>query len=379
MQSAKLKRRDRSTISKKEYLSNHALYSILLTCDLYVILPIIVPIAKYNNSFPRFLFCMLSANFIGILLDFKYNRCAGALARDITIGIASYFLITLGRYAPVFTKWLFSGTVAVSAMGILLIIIRKINREKSFKRVLLIKLLHSIRLLERNIGVAAIIVVMILPVMVRCFPNSSKMAEASQKYQEKGELSVSRAYGDEYRLSENIDIIKLIREDDIFQKLDYNEKCEVLKACIYCEARYLGLCEVNIKFDDQMQEKVLGSYNHATKTISINAGRIRNGGTAYELLHVCLHECRHCYQHLLVDLYREIEPSQRNLLAFTGDGVGEWVKNMANYRQGDGTTEGEIAYQMQALELDAENYALENVRSFYLTIDEVLQEQSQNE
>lgn len=50
MQDTKLKRRDRSTISKREYLINHALYSILLACDLYVILPIIVPIAKYNNS-----------------------------------------------------------------------------------------------------------------------------------------------------------------------------------------------------------------------------------------------------------------------------------------------------------------------------------------
>lgn len=379
MQSAKLKRRDRSTISKREYLLNHALYSILLTYDLYtVLLPMIVPISEYTNSIPKLILCMLSADFVGILLDFKYNRCAGALARDVTIGIASYLLLTLGMYAPVFTKWLLGGTVVLSVMGILLIITRKINREKSLERVLLIKLLQTIRLLQRNIGVAAIIVVMVLPVMVRCFPNSSKVAEASQKYQEKGELSVSRAYGDEYRLSENIDIIKLIREDDTFQKLDYNEKCEVLKACIYCEARYLGLCEINIEFDD-MEEKVLGSYNHATRTISINAGRIRNGGTAYELLHVCLHECRHCYQHMLADLYSDVEPSQRNLLAFTGEGVGEWVKNIENYRQDDGTTQGLIAYQMQPLERDAENYARENVRSFYLTIDEVLQEQSQNE
>ena len=47
--------------------------------------------------------------------------------------------------------------------------------------------------------------------------------------------------------------------------------------------------------------------------------------------------------------------------------------------QGDGTIEGAIAYQIQALELDAENYALENVQSFYLTIDDVLEEQSQDE
>ena len=374
MQDIKLKRRDRSTISKSEYLINHALYSILLACDLYVILPIIVPIAKYNNSISRLLFCMLVVNFLGILLDFKYNRCDGVLARDVTIGIASYLLLTLGMYAPAFAKWLIGGTFVLSAMGILLIVIRKINR-KNIMLVIRIKLLQSIRLLQRNVGVAAIIVVIVLPVMVRWFPNSSKVAEESQKFQEKSELSVSRAYGDEYRLSENIETIKLIRDNAAFQALDFDKKCEVLKACIYCEARYLGLCEINIEFNDDMEERVLGSYNHATKTISINAGFIKDGGTAYELLHICLHECRHCYQHLLVDLYREIEPSQRNLLAFTGDGVGEWVKNMANYRQGDGTIEGAIAYQIQALELDAENYTLENVQSFYLTIDDVLEEQ----
>ena len=129
MQSAKLKRRDRLTISKREYLFNHALYSILLACDLYVILPIIIPIAKYNNSFSRLLLCMLAANFLGILLDFKYNRCDGVLTRDVMIGIASYLLLTLSMYAPVFTKWLLGGTFVLSAMGILLIVIRKINRK----------------------------------------------------------------------------------------------------------------------------------------------------------------------------------------------------------------------------------------------------------
>lgn len=155
-----------------------------------------------------------------------------------------------------------------------------------------IKLLQSVRLLQRNVGVAAIIVVMVLPVIVRWFPNSNKVAEESQKFQEKSELSVSRAYGDEYRLLENIETIKLIRDNAAFQGLDFDKKCEVLKACIYCEARYLGLCEINIEFNDDMEENVRGSYNLQSKTISINAGFIRDGGTAYDLLHTCLHECQ---------------------------------------------------------------------------------------
>ena len=131
MQDTKLKRRDRSTISKSEYLINHALYSILLAFDLYVILPIIVPIAKYNNSILRLFLCMLAVNCLGILLDFKYNRCDGVLARDVTIGIASYLLLTLGMYAPSFAKWLFGGTVVLSALGIILIVVRKIDKKRT--------------------------------------------------------------------------------------------------------------------------------------------------------------------------------------------------------------------------------------------------------
>lgn len=383
MQSAKLKRRDRSTISKREYLFNHALYSTLLAYDLYtVLLPMIVPISEYTNSIPKLILCMLSANGLGILLDFEYNRCDEGLTRDIIIGVALYILCTLGMYAPVFIKWLFGGIVVLSALGILLIVVRKIDRKKDIDIMLVgrIKLLQIIRLLQRNFELAAIAVIFAIPVMVRCYP-SNRVSEDFNMFQEQENrgLSVSRAYGDEYRLSANIDTIKLIRDDSVFQALDFDRKCEVLKACIYCEARYLGLCEINIEFNDDMEEKVLGSYNHATNTISINARFIRNGGTAYELLHVCLHECRHCYQHMLADLYSDVEPSQRNLLAFTGEGVGEWVKNIENYRQDDGTAQGLIAYQTQPLERDAENYARDNVRSFYLTIDEVLQEQSQNE
>lgn len=124
---------------------------------------------------------MLVVNFLGILLDFKYNRCDGVLARDVTIGIASYLLLTLGMYAPAFAKWLLGGTAVLSALGIMLIVVRKIDRKQDIMLVIHIKLLQSIRLLQRNVGVAAIIVVMVLPVMVRWFPNSSKVARGVTK------------------------------------------------------------------------------------------------------------------------------------------------------------------------------------------------------
>lgn len=106
MQNTKLKRRDRSTISKGEYLFNHIFYGTVLAFDLYAILPLIVPIAVYHSSIPSVAFCTLLANVSGILLDFWYNRSVLNSVRDAVIGAALYVLFTLGRYAAVFTKWL---------------------------------------------------------------------------------------------------------------------------------------------------------------------------------------------------------------------------------------------------------------------------------
>ncbi len=378
MQNTKLKRRDRSTISKGEYLFNHIFYGTVLAFDLYAILPLIVPIAVYHSSIPSVAFCTLLANVSGILLDFRYNRSVLNSVRDAVIGAALYVLFTLGRYAAVFTKWLLLVTVVLSAIGILVIAVRKINRNDDIMMVIRIKAAKSIRLLQRNLGISAVIVVIALPVIVRCFPNGM-VFEDFKTFHENGELSVNQVYGDEFRLSKNIETIKLIRDDDVFQKLDYDKKCEVLKACIYCEGRYLGLCEIQVEFRDDMEEREMGSYNHAARTISINAKAIKEGATAEELLHACLHECRHCYQHLMAELYRQADPSQRNLYAFAGENVGEWVKNIGNYQDNDGTMEGMIAYRMQALEQDAEDYAWDSVLTYYHAIDEILDDQAQNE
>ena len=103
--------------------------------------------------------------------------------------------------------------------------------------------------------------------------------------------------------------MKLIRDDESFQALSFNGKRDVLNAIVYCEARYLGLSEINVKYND-MDKNVLGTYEHSTRTITINAKQVRDGslvgGRAHELLHTVRHECRHCYQCHLVEMYRDV-------------------------------------------------------------------------
>jgi len=184
---------------------------------------------------------------------------------------------------------------------------------------------------------------------------------------------VHEVYGDEYRLSANIDTIKLIRDDDTFQQLDYNKKCEVITAVLRCEGRYLGLEEFEIEFKD-LDDNTLGQFNPGTYCITINAKQIRDGsmpgGRADEVLNTCLHECRHYYQYLMMELYANATPEQRNLYVFTSEDVRSWLENAADYysvRQND--TDEYIKYVLQPLEVDAREYAKSEVKAYHLAMD----------
>lgn len=375
MPKTKLKLKDKSTQSKGEYIFYHILYGIIIAYDSYYILPVVIPITAYNNSTPRLAACMLATGIFGILISYSYNRNGKGVVQDIISGIGLYLILTVGKYAPVFVRWLVVGLMIISAIGIISIVSKKIERQDRIKQVRLSRFLRSTQLLRRNIGVAAAIAIMVLQIGL----EDVGIQNVTETSGTKQELGVYETYGDEYMLERNIDTIKLIRDNDTFQTLDYNRKCEVLRAICYCEARYLGLCKINIVFKDIEDESLLGAYNHSTKTITINAKIVKDGslpgGTAEELLVTVVHECRHCYQKLLSEMYINATPQQRNLLAFTDEGVNKWVDNMEAYKSGNTTIVEKIEYYSQPVEIDARAYSQAQVPIYYSDIDRILSEE----
>lgn len=381
MERTRLRRKDKSTVSKTEYLMYHIIFGAIFGFDIYFILPCIIPVAIYYNSIWKLFVCLLSTSLYGILVSFHYNRSDMGVFLDVISGLGLYIILILGQYTPNFTKLLFSGTAVISAIGTICIFLRKMRKKNNVKQILISRFLKSAQLIQKNVSIAAGIALVVLPIGLSCFHNDRLSDDYYQKVygeNEDQDVSVSKAYGDEYRLSENIDTIKLIRDNDMFQSLDYNKKCEVLEAIIYCEARYLGLCELKVEFSDTENDTTLGTYNHATKTITVNAKPIRDGslpgGTAEELLITVIHECRHCYQHLLAEMYIAVSPEQRNLYAFAVEGVDEWVKNLDNYKSGDGGLDEQREYFMQSVEEDARSYSRQEAMIYYDEIDRYLGE-----
>ena len=295
MQKTGLKLKDKSKQSKGEYLFDHILYGTLFAYDIYNILPHVIPIARYTNSISRLVVCMLLNSLFGIFCSYNFNRNGKGVLQDLLSGIGAYTILTVGKYASGFIKCLFIGALVTSAFRIILILSKRVKRKDRIKQIMISRFLRSTQVVRRNVGVAATIAVIALPIGLSCFQNDKLNEDYYEKVCEEyglnaediqggigmsgyeGQLSVYENYGDEYRLEKNIDTIKLIRDNDIFQTLDYEKKCDVLRAICYCEARYLGLCKINIEFEDIEDDTLIGTYNHATKTITVNAKPIKDG------------------------------------------------------------------------------------------------------
>ena len=394
MQNSRIIFKNKSTMSKGEYLFYHILYGTVFAYDVFKILPILIPIAYFNNSVYRLILCMITTSLLGIVISFNHYRTGLGVLSDIVAGIGIYTILTVGMYTPVFVRVLVFSTLIVSGICICLIVFKRVRNKNVIKQIILIRVLRSMRVVRRNIGIAAAIAIIVLPIELRMGTNEllqkdytklcaeyyygDTKSSTNTSYSQYKDLEVNEIYGDEYKLSKNISTIKLIRDNDTFQGLSYDEKCEVIKSIIYCEARYQGLCKINVMFEE-LENKTLGKYCHSTRTITINAKQIKDGslpgGSNEEILDSCLHETRHVYQYLMVDMYRQATPEQRNILAFVKEGVGSWSNNIGNYHLETSSPEDCIEYYGQPLEKDANNYAKREKLEYFSIIDKLIKKQ----
>lgn len=378
-----VRKKDKSTVDKGEYIGDHIFFGVLWGYNLLRWLPLFCPIAYYHQNVVRLIFCMTITGVLGMMLTYKYDRTHGGTIGDICTGLGVYILLTIGIYKYTLVKWLFGVYLVITFIGIFLIFKRKIKNKKFFKQIICRRMYRSFLLVKRNIALACGMALIMIPVAVHFTAKKDIMKTF---YEVSGyemtnssapsEYSVIQIYDDRYRLSENIDTIKLIRNNDTFQALDYEKKCEVVQAILYCEARYLGLCKVNLEFKE-LKDTMLGQYDHQTKTITINSKPLKDGtmhgGTNEDVLRTVVHECRHCYQELLAELYVNASPEQRNLYAFTSEGVSAWIENFEKYDtvNDDSNIIEYLNYSNQALEQDARTWEKIELIDYFYWIDEL--------
>lgn len=386
-QPRKIRIRDRSIEPLKSYMAEHLWFMVAGGYNAYELLPLIIPIAYLDRSLLRLVLCMVGTSGIGILFTYRYNRSLWGVLMDTGLGMGMYVAVTVGKYFPALIIWTLAVTCAFTMLSLIRIWCRGIRKPDYRKQIILSRSFRGIWAIRRNVAIWATVIAVALPLSLRYFKTDELCVAYNSKIQAMNEftsggteeLAVYQAYGDEYRMAENIDIIRLIRDNETFQNLSYRQKKEVVEAIIYCEARYLHLCKINVKFED-LGDDTWGVYNHAEKKISINKKLLQKNGmpgaTAEAVLKTCIHECKHVQQHLWVDMYEEATPEQRALMLFSEEEIDEWVKNFKQYSNPTEELEDYLLYYIQPIERDARRYADEQVEIYYAEIDSLLEEQN---
>lgn len=374
---------NRSAMGKFGYIANHLFWGSLFAIDLYALLPVVTPIAKYHQSIKTLFLCMVITGAIGIIATFRTHRTDMQMAENICSGGGAYILVTLGAYQENLVKCLFLCYIVFNVICFAAVFSKKIRRDQ-FRKAVLNRLHRSILFTKRNTAFLGVMVLILIPLSIR-FSESGNLPEDTH-YEVAGETvsqfdgtyEVAQAYDDKYKLSNNMDVIKKIRHNEEFQSLSFEEKCEVVEKIAFCEARYLGVPKITLRFDE-LSDTMLGKYDHSTKIVTINSKPLKDGslpgGSNEEVLRCVCHEIRHVYQYLLSEMYIDASPEQRNLLAFTSEGVADWIDNFENYYSTNemSTKEEYILYTLQPVEKDAKAWSEASVKEYFDAIDKEIE------
>ena len=157
-------------------------------------------------------------------------------------------------------------------------------------------------------------------------------------------------------LSESKETIALL-DEDIWTSLTVQKKTGALQVIANLERSNLGVSnELNLCVANLEEEDLLGRYDDSTHEIVIDMDLLING-SVQDVLRCLLHEVRHSFQHRLVDLYNEIDTSDKNLQIFRE--IRLYAEEFENYNDKDYSV-----YYDQQCEIDARDYAEERME-FY--------------
>lgn len=144
-------------------------------------------------------------------------------------------------------------------------------------------------------------------------------------------------------------------EDSKWQKLSYEERCEVLQKVEEYEALTHNRPVASFQTRDSMPLQSRGYYSPKSNTITQNYQYTMSNSSEMALQNV-LHEGRHGYQWDCIknpQKHPEISESQRK----------EWEQNLNNYISAQ-SAEDKMQYFMQPVEVDARTYAQSEAKQY---------------
>ena len=175
-------------------------------------------------------------------------------------------------------------------------------------------------------------------------------------------------YRVEDKLDNNMDKALLLQEEE-WDKLDNDEKMDVLKCIARVEERYLGLTDhVNVIAEEMENDTTRGYYSHSDLKVAISSDYLEVC-RAKDAVEVLCHEMFHAAQHSFVRICKDMNEEDRYLYFLRDAYIYE--DEFRNYKGSN--IYGHTEYYSQKCEEDAREYAKESVIDIYDRIFEYIE------
>lgn len=350
--------RNRNTMGRFEFIFDHMGWAVITL--IYYRSFLFNPITGLD--YKKSLYCLFGLIFLfmaaGTLMTVRRRRNRVSLFTNTVYAFGVYFVLSFWNVIPVrlICTVVLAGVLAAAYIGMVLtnyIRDRKAHRTGASWRQCISGCLLSSRTL-----VAGVLAVLILSLAARPLLGLPIMEVGNNPVQE--ESSASSHQG--ATITKHMDTVLLLQEE-LWAELDGSERLDVMKTLADIEANYLGIPEMEVGVR-VMNATTLAHYEFETETIVINLSHLTSTDSRSAVETLC-HECRHAYQHRLVQAYSALGEEYRRLRIF--DEVSDYKEEFANYIDGDDDFEG---YYRQQCETDSRNYAVEAADEYFMRIAE---------
>lgn len=280
----------------------------------------------------------------GAVLTMDRNRTKFQLAANVLLPVEIYTVIAYFDVWPVFVRGFLAGTIIIAALYLFLYFKtrKKTGNGKKARRLRLRNAYLSVRVLAA-LTLSGLLIFPMLGFIQK--PDPEEVREASTVY---------FSEDNEWTISQQSAVILTLQED-MWVNLNEKQRLKTLQTVVNIECVELGIPYMITVSARDLEGDVTGAYNHWERSIAIDEEYLQTG-PAESSLETILHECRHAFQNVSVDLYEMCGEQYKNSPVFRDAVV--WKEEFENYVSADGEdTFEDMVYYFQSCEEDSRNYA----------------------
>lgn len=289
-----------------------------------------------------------------LLLSCKKYRNFLSIFAGMFVPYGIYTVMTYFVYFSKLYRWLCVLAIGLGVFYLGCVFLRKIPDERGRSRIMKARIRLAYLGIEHIAMLVSVFLLMLL--FGRLYVVKDLVFERAE---------MAQTYEEEQTVGENMEVL-LKMQPKIWNKLETQQKLEVLQIIVNNERHNLGLDKPILVLDAELGNNTLGCYNFDDSTIQIDR-KFLGKGSPRKVLEATLHEVFHAAQYTYVEIYDSLDEQQKKSYFMRDAAI--YAMELTGYVKGE---EDFVGYYCQSIETHARAYATAAVEDYYVQMEEYL-------